>query len=564
MIPLLSVLLPRRGRPSCRPGKTAALLGLIVVTIAGSGDARAADELRLGAVEFAASGKAEAQPHFQRGVAALHSFWYEEALAAFQRALELDSSFAMAWWGVAMTYHRPYLPGSDDAAARAALEHITETRGLTAREQDYIAALRAYYADAPWADRTLAYARAMEKLHRAYPDDLDAAAFYALSLLGYGWASDEGVARQLQAAAVADEVYRRNPRHPGAAHYLIHSFDDPRLAERGLEAARHYATIAPDAPHALHMPSHVFLQLGLWADVARSNENAWRASTDWVQRQRLNLNQRDYHNYHWLIYACLQRGQYARATELARAFQQMRPDIGLESRHFLHDALASTIMETRAWPQAEAWFAMAPAERARPAARVATTRELCGGQPEEAAGSTADMPMFIRAFAAAAAGSPDAAERLARLRESATVKNTMPRFWRVRLLEVVAVGHARRGDFEAALTAITDATALEETFSPPPGPPSSIKPPHELAGEIALQAGRPAQALALFNKALERHPNRALALLGRARAEVLLSSREAAAATYARFLEQWREADADRPELREAREFMARNGATKP
>jgi tetratricopeptide (TPR) repeat protein len=508
-------------------------------------------------VEFVASGTTEAQPHFQRGVAALHSFWYEEALAAFQRTLELDPNFAMAWWGIAMAYHRPYLPGSDDAAGRAALAHVSDTARLTRREAAYIDALRAYYADQPWAERTLAYASAMEKLHRTYPEDLNAAAFYSLSLLGYGWSTNDGFARQEQAAAVASEVYRRNPRHPGAAHYLIHSLDEPTLANRGLDAARHYATIAPDAPHALHMPSHIFLQLGLWREVSRSNEAAWIASENWVRSNHLGLEQRDYHNYHWLIYACLQQGRYARAGELAHAFEQMRGDISPESRHFLNDALASYVVETRDWQNADALFSTAQTPEISAGAKPARAVEFCGGGPENVAMQGADVPAFIRAFAAAAAGLPEADDRLAALRKAVTVNNTIARFWRIRILEVAAVGLARTGEFDDANKAILSATALEESSGPSPGPPSSFKPPHELAGEILLQCGRPGDAIAQFNKALERHPNRALALLGRARAEAALHTTAAAALTYARFLEVWSEADANRPELREAREFTS-------
>ncbi len=518
-----------------------------------------AEALRLGAVNFVASGSDAAQPHFQRGVAALHSFWYEEALTAFHRTLELDPDFAMAWWGIAMAYHRPYLPGSDDAAGRAALARIGDTSRLSRREAAYIAALRVYYSDQPWAERTLAYAAAMETVHRRFPDDPEAATFYSLSLLGYGWSVEEGFARQERAAAVASEVYRQNPNHPGAAHYLIHSFDHPSLAKRGLEAARHYATIAPDAPHALHMPSHIFLQLGLWSEVAASNEAAWFASESWVQRRHLPATQRDYHNYHWLIYACLQQGRYAKAAELVREFQRMQESIDQESWHFLNDALASYVVETRNWSEAEGIFAAMKTSPAAPPATGGRTIEFCGGPSEDVRDGAADMPSFIRALAAAALGSPEAEARLAALRQAATVKNTVARFWSIRFLGVAALRQAQRRDFAAAIKSAREAVKLEETFEPAPGPPSSIKPPHELAGEILLAAGQPAEALVQFRKALERHPNRALALLGRARSEVAANDPAAAAVTYARFLDVWREADANLPELREGKAFMARN-----
>jgi hypothetical protein len=200
-------------------------------------------QLRLGRIAFPNSGAPEAQNDFLRGVAALHSFWYDEAVEAFQAALAADPDFAMAWWGIAMTCHRPFLPGSDDARGREALARIRNVDALTPRERGFIEALRVLLAGGPTSPSD--YAVAMRKLHREYPDDLEGAAFYALSLLGHQWGEDGNLARHEAAGAVALDVFRRNPGHPGAAHYITHSFDFPTLAERALPAARHYATIAP-------------------------------------------------------------------------------------------------------------------------------------------------------------------------------------------------------------------------------------------------------------------------------------------------------------------------------
>lgn len=554
-----SVISARGGHvPACRRNVVFATSLLLVTAL---GTIAASDNLRLGMVNFATSGAVAAQPDFQRGVAALHSFWYEEAEAAFQRALAIDPGFEMARWGIAMTHNRPFLAGADEAAGRRALANIRDTSRLTVREVAYIDALRAYFSDQSLADRTLAHAAAMGKLYRDYPNDLEAAAFYALSLLGYRWANDEGFARQERAAAVALEVYRRNPEHPGAVHYIIHSFDEPALAARGLEAARQYAQIAPAAPHALHMPSHIFLQLGMWPEVAAANEAAWSASETWVRSQRHGSGLRDFHNLHWLIYAALQQGRYAHAAGLIRTFRAMRPDIPPESQHFLHRAVAAYVIETRDWSAASALFGpRGPDEPSGGRRNV----EMCGGDPTQSdtdPRATADLPMFIEAFAAAALGLPDAERQLGALRKAATVENAMARFWGVRTLEVVALHRARHQDLEGAVVALRQAIALEERSGPSPGPPSSIKPPHELFGEILLAAGRPGEAVVQFSRTLERHPNRALAVLGRARAEAATDDRKAAVATYSRFLELWREADDNRAELREAREFVSRNTA---
>ena len=519
--------------------------------------------IRLGLVEFPATGSATAHAHFVRGVAALHSFWYEEALEAFQHALRVDPSFAMAWWGIAMTFNRPFVPGSDVDAGRRALSNISSAAQLTERERTYIEALRVWYADDPPSARARNYAVAMRKVHLAYPDDLEAAAFYALSLMGQGWPDEDSKARHLAAAAVAGDVYRRNPNHPGAAHYLIHSYDDPELADRGLDAARHYASIAPDAPHALHMPSHIFLQLGRWSDTTASNEAAWAASIDWVNRKQLSGTLRDYHNLHWLIYSSLQQGRYRHAAKRVEQFQAMRKDLDPETRFSFEKAVAAFVVETRAWERADALFSVqAPRGVVEPGRAREGRIELCGAdsvRPQPSESKVADIPDFIRTLAAASLAVPDLAERIETLRASAGGDALMPEFWRVRILEVAAIHHANRGEFAAAITAMREATAIEEELGKPPGPPAAYKPPHELFGEILLRAGKPADAVAQFQKNLLLHPNRALSVLGLARAEAASGETAAAVGTYFRFLELWREADDDRPELREARDFVRSN-----
>lgn len=523
-----------------------------------------AGDLRLGAVDFASSGHPDAQPHFRRGVAALHSFWYPEALAAFQAALAVDPGFSMAWWGVAMCYNRPYLAGSNDEAGRRALARIRDAAALTPRERAFIEALRAFSAEGTPAARTVAYAAAMEKVYLAYPDDFEAAAFFSLSLLGYRWSSEEDLSRQERAGTIVTDLYRRNPNHPGAAHYIIHSFDEPTLAGRALTAARHYAVIAPDAPHALHMPSHIFLQLGMWAEVVACNEAAWTASEAWVRRRRLGPAFRDYHNYHWLIYACLQQGRQARAAELVDSFRAMRADIAPPSIHYLDNAIGAFIIETRCWERADdllaagpfAGVASAPASLESPPAI-----ELCGSEPPGSLRrATPDGRGFIRAFAAAARGTPEAGRLRDELRAAATGNDAVARFWRVRLLMISAMISARAQAFEAAIVALREATKLDEDLGRSPGPPSSFKPSHELFGEILLAANRPAEAAAQFEKALIRHPNRPVSLAGRARAAAAKGDTRAARASFAQLLQTWQQADRDLPELREARDYLRKGG----
>ncbi len=273
-----------------------------------------ADPGPLGRIEFPTSAGAEAQRHFLRGVLWLHSFEYEDARAAFRRARELEPGFALAAWGEAMTHNHPIWVQVDVAAGRAALETLGASReerraaAPTERERAWLAAVEDLYfsaGDKPARDR--AYAAAMERLHRRWLDDREAAAFHALALLG-ACQGERDFAVYMRAAAVVEEVYLANPDHPGALHYLIHAYDEPVHAPLGLRAARRYAAVASAAPHALHMPSHIFFGLGMWDAVEASNRDSWQASLD--------RGRPSYHAYSWLHYALLQQGRIEAAAEL--------------------------------------------------------------------------------------------------------------------------------------------------------------------------------------------------------------------------------------------------------
>ena len=275
-----------------------------------------AQKSALGQIDFPTSGAKAAQAHFLRGVAALHSFWYEEALEAFQAATKVDPDFMLGYWGEAMAHNHPLWNEQETDAARKVVAKIRDTGKLTPRESAYLNAVKALYGEGDKHARNLAYAAAMEKIYRAHPDDLEAASFYALALLGAVRPVDKGYRLQMQAGAIALDVYEKNPNHPGAAHYIIHAFDDPEHAILALPAARRYAEIAPDAHHARHMPSHIFIQLGMWPEAAASNESSWATSDAWVKRKNLSLSLRDYHSLHWLLYVYLQQGRYTQAEEL--------------------------------------------------------------------------------------------------------------------------------------------------------------------------------------------------------------------------------------------------------
>src|SRR5438046_892812 len=290
------------------------LVWLNLVMLAALSAAVMAQETQLGKVDFPTSGSPSAQQHFLHGLAALHSFWYEEALEAFREATKADPDFMMGYWGEAMTYNHPLWSEQDTAAARLTISKVKDIPKLDARECAYLNAIKLLYGEGDKRARAEAYSADLEKIYLWYPDDLDAAAFYSLSLLGLG-SDGKSYRREAKAGAIALEVYRRNPNHPGAAHYIIHAFDDPDHAILALPAARAYSRIAPSAAHALHMPSHIFVQLGMWDDVVASNIVAYKAAVDLADKKNLPRGREDFHTLSWLQYAYLQQGKFDEAQK---------------------------------------------------------------------------------------------------------------------------------------------------------------------------------------------------------------------------------------------------------
>jgi tetratricopeptide (TPR) repeat protein len=276
----------------------------------------------LGRVSFPNSGSAAAQPPFIRGVLLLHSFEYDAAIAAFREAERIDPAFALAYWGEAMSYNQPLWYNESVDKARAALAKLAPTpaarlaKAPTAREQGYLDAVERLYGEGSRSARDRAYADRMAALWRANPADDEAAAFYALALLATIPDGERNVATSLEAGGIALDILKRNPQHPGAAHYALHALDDGEHAKMGLEAARLYAKIAPASSHARHMPSHAFLPLGLWDEAAASDEAAYQTSVDLAQRNGLSSAQHDFHALGWLHYEYLQQGRFEKARAL--------------------------------------------------------------------------------------------------------------------------------------------------------------------------------------------------------------------------------------------------------
>ncbi|MES4786423.1 MAG: hypothetical protein C4294_12040, partial [Nitrospiraceae bacterium] len=385
-----------------RSSRTFLSLAMVVLIMTILGVSARSEDPRLGKIRFPTSARSEeAQSHFLRGVAALHSFWYPVALSEFQAATRIEPDFMMGYWGEAMAHNHPIWGDPQETeAARKVLAKITITPELTPREQAYLHAVKILYGegDKPARDRT--YAAAMKEIYREYPDDLDGAAFYALALLGTIRPDDPAALRtRMRAAAIAIEVYRRQPDHPGAAHYILHAFDDPDHAILALPAARRYAEIAPSAHHALHMPSHIFLQLGMWPEAAASNEASWKASDQWVKSKDVPLGQRDYHSLHWLLYVYLEAEDLH--TTMRKSLAEFPKDDPrtLVYGAYLHANMgAELVVEREQWEAAEAFLPS-------PLAKVEGSKVTAPGLHQAFAAVAQAPAVFARGLAAAMKGS---------------------------------------------------------------------------------------------------------------------------------------------------------------
>ncbi len=525
-----------------------------------------ARELDLGFINFPTSGSKQAQVHFLRGVAALHSFWYPVALEEFRAATAADPDFMMGYWGEAMAHDHPIWGDPQETeAARKVITKIRITPGLTQRERAYINAVKLLYGEGDRQARDQAYAEAMGKIYREYPDDLEAAAFYSLALLGSVEPQEPAVLQtRMRAGAIAMEVYRKEPNHPGGAHYILHAFDDPNHAILALPAAKRYAEIAPDAPHALHMPSHIFLQLGMWPKAAKSNEGSWAASKKWVEKNSLSIAKRDYHNLHWLLYTYLQQGRHEDAEALLKLMQKSLAEGPKNDPMFqgygtfIYASMASAfVIETERWELADKLFG--PLQK-NTGLRSAAAKP---GPFQALAKYVQALAIFAPGFSAAKQGSPDAQKSITELqamREQAG-KEVVPilgmslsNLLQIQRLEIAAAASAAKDAFAEAIKTMQKATAVEESHEPPSGPPPLIKPANELLGEILLLAKQPKQAGEQFEIALLRHEDRAHALIGAARANARSGNGGHAADAYAEFVDQWQ---GDPNVLREARDYLA-------
>lgn len=475
-----------------------------------------AAEDRLGRIDFPTSGSAAAQAQFIRGVLLLHSFEFDDAADAFRRARSVDPGFAMAYWGEALTHNHPLWRYQNREAAlkvMAALGPTPEARRAkapTPREQAYLGTLEILYGEGDKTSRDLAYAAAFAELARVYPDDDEAKAFQSVAILGTN-VERRDFAVDMRAAALAEDVFLRNPEHPGALHYMIHAYDNPMHAPLGLRAASRYARIAGQAAHALHMTSHIFLALGMWDDSIAANEASWAASAARVARNRLGPNEHGYHAALWLAYSYLQQGRHADARRVVDQMGTLLAE-AKSRRVGYHYAMgrAAYIVDAERWDDGPA---EADTTYLSPPARAASL--FATGLAASRRGDVAGAESALTALAVVTPDGGGEAHHGGATTLSPAEREGIA-VTRQQLRAVVALA---KGDRDGGLALLRQAADAEDVMPYDYGPPFPVKPSRELLGEALLAAGRPADAAEAFRAALKRTPGRRLSLRGLAQAQ---------------------------------------------
>jgi len=484
---------------------------LFITSIIFSCQETAPEKESLGEAKLEVTGAPEAIEHFDTGLLLLHSFEYEDARKAFQKAREIDPSMCMAYWGEAMTYNHPLWSQQEYDSATAVLDELeSKCNPSTELESDLIESLKIlYHVDTEKVTRDSLYAEYYEKLSEKYPENEDVKAFYALSVLGSVPGGRDPV-KYAKAGKIAEEVVENHPNHPGGLHYLIHAYDDPKNAEKALDAAYTYAEVAPAASHALHMPSHIFVAKGLWDEVVRSNEESYAASVARMKRQNLTNDARGYHSYHWLEYGYLQQGRVGDAKELIKdlvSYVEETPST--RGRTHLVYLKGTFLAETMNYDS--------------PVSDIEV-------EVEDLNISTKAKYYTSAGFDAFYSGNKDSINSLITLLEQESkIAELFLDTTDFKLCTTITRESPRRGDIDAAYVMIDQLKFLRERLSGNPqkaekhiqsaiekelevsysyGPPAIQKPNTELYADWLLEQSRAKEALNYYQKTLERAPNR--------------------------------------------------------
>jgi tetratricopeptide (TPR) repeat protein len=527
--------------------RTVSLLVLATLgSISGMPAARADDgsDQQFGKVHFQTSCNQVAQRRFDRGMRYQHSFWYRPAKEIFEETLQADPECTIAYWGIALSLlYNPHFPAPKENLTEglAALQKAKALGAKSDRERDYIDALLAFYSGdekTTFGERAQAYLKAAEAVAARYPDDDEAQIAYAITLNVTASPSDKTYANQLKGAAILEPIFKRQPRHPGVAHYLIHLYDYPAIAERGLDAAKRYSEIAPAAPHALHMPSHIFTRVGYWNESIEANSRSAKAAKEGKDPSE-QLHAEDY-----MVYALLQLAQ-------GRPSQRRRRGHGCD--HGLCPAV-------RAGPYATA------ASQARYMVERGDWQGAAALKVQPSRFAYVDaITYFARAVGAARSGNAEAATadiaKLAELRDK--LQQDKDAYWAeiVDIQRQVATawqlyGQGKQADALEAMRLAADAEDKTEKSIVTPGP---LAPARELYGAMLLERGMATEALAAFESTMRKEPNRFGATIGAAHAAEKAGDAVKARQYYAKVIDMGRNGDSSRVDLVAARKFMIQN-----
>jgi hypothetical protein len=501
-------------------------------------------------VSFVTSCAPALRQDFNRAVALLHSFWFAQAIDAFEGVAAKDPSCAMAHWGVALSrWGNPFAglrSPQQIELGRAAVQKAQATGSPTPRERAFIAAAAELYSSGDASTqraRTVAYEQAMERLVRDNPGDMEARIFYALAVNQTALATDKKFSQQLKAAAILEPLFKEHPKHPGLAHYIIHAYDHPPLADKALAAARSYASLAPSVPHALHMPSHTFTRVGLWKESIETNRRSAEAAL------KENATAEALHAMDYQTYAYLQIAKDAEARRVAGearvAAQRLDPNATGAAAPGVAGVFATAAIPARYALERGAW-----AEAAALTVQKTTFPH------------TDAITHFARALGAARSGNPKAAaadiDRLAALRDA--LKAMSDTYWaeQVDIQRQIAIAWVAfaEGDQSRGIELLRAAAAAEDATDKSAVSPGPLAPARELLGYMLLEANRPADALVEFEATIKKEPNRFRGLYGGARAAEAAGQRARAITLYKQLLQVASEPDTNRPELEHARAVL--------
>jgi tetratricopeptide (TPR) repeat protein len=498
-----------------------------------------AQEDKLGKVSFPTSCDPKVQAQFERGVAMLHSYWFINARKTFEAVLQQDPNCAIAYWGIAMDLLGNSLVGPPPLKTlQLAWEALEKGRAIgakTQRERDWIEALSAYYRDhdkVPLDARLLAYTKAMEQMTQRYPDDSETWTYYALTLQASASTSDRTYSNQLKAAAILEKQLQQNPQHPGVAHYLIHAYDYPPLADKGLPAARRYAGIAPAAPHARHMPSHIYSMVGLWEDSIASNRSALEIQPDY------------YHASDFTVYAHLQLAQDAKAKA---AMDQALKTADTGTR-------VVTIVNFTATAAMPARYALERADWKGAAALAVTSTQFPAAD---------SLTRFARGLGMARSGDLPGAKREIEAMQALqrALEKANDSYWAARTEEQVYAVSAwvalAEGARDRAAKLMRAAADREDASVKHVAMENRLCPMRELLAELLLEAGQAAAALREYEASLKETPNRYRGFYGAARAAEAAGDRQKAKNFFAKLVALSKNADTVRPDLARATAFLA-------